>query len=70
MKMVLCTKIMVVKMTYEDEQLVKDLLILMRERRKLDRKINDVRLKVQHRFDEVDGLTDYFIEQSKRMLDE
>lgn len=57
-------------MTYEDETLVKDLLILMRERRKLERKIDVVRLKVQQRFDEVDGLTDYFIEQSKRMLDE
>jgi len=57
-------------MTYEDENLVKDLLILMRERRKLDHKIEPIRLQVQKRFDEVDGLTDYFIEQSKRMLDE
>lgn len=57
-------------MTYEDEQLVKDLLILLRERRKLERKIDVVRLQVQKRFDEVDGLTDYFVEQSKRMLDE
>lgn len=57
-------------MTYEDEQLVKDLLILLRERRKLERKIDVVRVQVQKRFDEVDGLTDYFIEQSKRMLDE
>lgn len=57
-------------MTYEDETLVKDLLILMRERRKLERKIDVIRLQVQQRFNEVDGLTDYFIEQSKRMLDE
>jgi hypothetical protein len=57
-------------MTYEDETLVKDLLILMRERRKLERKIDVIRLQVQKRFNEVDGLTDYFIEQSKRMLDE
>lgn len=57
-------------MTYEDENLVKDLLVLLRERRKLERKIDTIRLKVQKRFDEVDGLTEYFIEQSKRMLDE
>ena len=57
-------------MTYEDKQLVNDLLILMRERRKLERRIDVVRLQVQTRFDEVDGLTDYFIDQSKRMLDE
>lgn len=57
-------------MTYEDETLVKDLLILMRERRKLNRKIEAMSLKVQKRFNEVDGLAEYFIEQSKRMLDE
>jgi hypothetical protein len=57
-------------MTYEDETLVKDLLILMRERRKLERKIESMGLKVQKRFEEVDGLTEYFIDQSKRMLDE
>jgi hypothetical protein len=57
-------------MTYEDEQIVKDLLILMRERRKLNRKIDAVSVQVQKRFEEVDGLTDYFVEQSKRMLDE
>ncbi len=57
-------------MTYEDEQLVNSLLMLMRDRRKLDREIDVIRLKVQQRFDEVDGLTDYFIDQSKRMLDE
>ena len=57
-------------MTYEDETLVKDFLILLREKRKLDRKIDTIRLQVQKRFDEVDGLTEYFIEQSKRMLDE
>ena len=57
-------------MTYEDETLVKDLLLLMRDRRKLERKIEAMGLKVQQRFNEVDGLTEYFIEQSKRMLDE
>jgi hypothetical protein len=57
-------------MTYEDEQIVKDLLILMRERRKLNRKIDAMSVQVQKRFEEVDGLTDYFVEQSKRMLDE
>jgi len=56
--------------TYEDEQIVKDLLMLMRDRRKLDRKIDNLRLKVVKRFDEVDGLTDYFFEQSRRILDE
>jgi hypothetical protein len=57
-------------MTYEDETLVKNLLILMRERRKLERKIESMGLKVQKRFEEVDGLAEYFIDQSKRMLDE
>ena len=42
----------------------------MRDRRILDRKIDGVRTKVQKRFDEVDGLADYFIEQSKRILNE
>ena len=42
----------------------------MRDRRKLERKIEAMGLKVQQRFNEVDGLTEYFIEQSKRMLDE
>lgn len=57
-------------MLYEDEKLVKELLFLMRDRRILDRKIDSVRTKVQKRFDEVDGLADYFIEQSKRILNE
>lgn len=57
-------------MLHEDEQLVKELLYLMRDRRILERKIDEVRLKVQKRFDEVDTLADYFIEQSKRILDE
>jgi hypothetical protein len=57
-------------MTYEDEILIKDLLFLMRERRKLTRKIDTMTVQVQKRFDEVDGLTDYFVEQSKRILDE
>lgn len=57
-------------MLYEDEKLVKELLFLMRDRRILDRKIDSVRVKVQKRFDEVDGLADYFIEQSKRILNE
>ena len=57
-------------MLYEDEKLVKELLFLMRDRRILDRKIDGIRIKVQKRFDEVDGLADYFIEQSKRILDE
>lgn len=57
-------------MLYEDEKLVKELLFLMRDRRILDRKIDGVRTKVQKRFDEVDGLADYFIEQSKRILNE
>jgi hypothetical protein len=59
-----------VKMTYEDEQLVKDLLMLIREKNKLDRKIEPIRIQVQKKFEEVDGLTEYFIEQSKRILDE
>ena len=57
-------------MLYEDEKLVKELLFLMRDRRILDRKIDKARLQVQKRFDEVDGLADYFIEQSKRILNE
>lgn len=57
-------------MSHEDEELVKELLILMREKRKFERELDVVRLKVQKRFNEVDGLTEYFIEQSKRMLDE
>lgn len=57
-------------MTYEDEQLVKDLLMLIREKNKLDRKIEPIRIQVQKKFEEVDGLTEYFIEQSKRILDE
>jgi hypothetical protein len=57
-------------MTYEDETLIKELLFLMRERRKLTRKIDTMTVQVQKRFDEVDGLTDYFVEQSKRILDE
>ena len=57
-------------MLYEDEKLVKELLFLMRDRRILDRKIDGVRTKVQKRFDEVDGLAEYFIEQSKRILNE
>ena len=57
-------------MTYEDEILIKDLLFLMRERRKLTRKIDTMTVQVQKRFDEVDGLTEYFVEQSKRILDE
>jgi hypothetical protein len=57
-------------MTYEDETLIKELLFLMRERRKLTRKIDTMTVQVQKRFDEVDGLTDYFVEKSKRILDE
>ena len=57
-------------MTYEDETLIKELLFLMRERRKLTRKIDTMTVQVQKRFDEVGGLTDYFVEQSKRILDE
>lgn len=57
-------------MTYDDEQLIKELLFLMRERRKLNRKIDTISPQVQKRFEEVDGLTEYFVEQSKRILDE
>jgi len=57
-------------MNYDDEIIVKDLLFLMRERRMLNRKIEALSVKVQKRFEEVDGLTEYFIEQSKRILDE
>jgi hypothetical protein len=57
-------------MIYEDEILVKELLFLMRERRKLNRKIDTMSVQVQKRFEEVDGLTEYFVEQSKRILDE
>lgn len=57
-------------MTYDDEHLIKELLFLMRERRKLNRKIDTISTQVQRRFEEVDGLTEYFIEQSKRILDE
>lgn len=57
-------------MIYEDEILVKELLFLMRERRKLNRKIDAMSVQVQKRFEEVDGLTEYFVEQSKRILDE
>lgn len=57
-------------MTYEDETLVKELLFLMRERRKLNRKIDNMSVQAQKRFEEVDGLSEYFIEQSKRILDE
>jgi hypothetical protein len=56
--------------TYEDETLVNSLLMLMRDRRKLDREIDVIRIQVQKRLDEVDGLTDYFFDQSKRILDE
>jgi len=57
-------------MTYDDEHLIKELLFLMRERRKLNRKIDTISAQVQKRFEEVDGLTEYFVEQSKRILDE
>lgn len=57
-------------MTYDDEHLVKELLFLMRERRKINRKIDTISIQVQKRFEEVDGLTEYFVEQSKRILDE
>lgn len=56
--------------SHEDETLVNNLLFLMRDRRKIERKIDIARLEVVKRFDEVDGLTDYFFEQSKRILDE
>jgi hypothetical protein len=57
-------------MTYEDEAIIKELLFLMRERRILERKLDVVRVQAQKRFEEVDGLTEYFVEQSKRILDE
>jgi hypothetical protein len=57
-------------MTYDDEHLIKELLFLMRERRKLNLKIDTISAQVQKRFEEVDGLTEYFVEQSKRILDE
>jgi hypothetical protein len=61
---------MAVKMTHEDEILVRDYLFLMREKRMLERNLDTMRVKVQKRFSEVDGLSEYFIDQSKRILDE
>ena len=57
-------------MTHEDEILVRDYLFLMREKRMLERNLDTMRVKVQKRFSEVDGLSEYFIDQSKRILDE